>query len=148
MHVPQHPDRPHVPQSKVKEVVAFARERHAYDEWCERYPKAARELAEISQRYNATLESADKAVRAAGVTAGPWHVHQWRRTDDAGALCAAVGRERFCVLGGVIRQAEELAIDRVVLDAAIAQDKLDAAVVADVVTWAPALSGPKKILLP
>lgn len=134
--------------SRIPEVAAFTAAQKELVAWRAQFPDAAAALDELAVRYNATREAADKVVRLRLVECGPFELHQFRRKDNAEALYTAVGRQKFSSLGGTLKVLEELKVDREKFDALVAQDKIDAELVASVVKYEPAYRRVPELVVP
>lgn len=113
----------------IPEVLDFMEVKDKYEAFREEYKDVIDILESISAEYNAALEAADKAVRAHGVSCGPFDAYQRNVSYDPVALYDAVGKDRFIELGGQIQTKLVYEVDRARLEAMIAQNRLPADVI-------------------
>jgi hypothetical protein len=118
-----------VDQFAVPEVVAFLNAKDKLEAFKEQYAEMFEQLELIGQEYNAALEAADKAVRAQGISCGPFEVYQTATTYDPTALFDTVGEQRFVELGGKINTVKTYELDDARIEAVVAAGKLPPAVV-------------------
>jgi hypothetical protein len=137
-----------VPAREVPEVLAFLKAQRELAAFKTKHPTLFRRLSEIADVYNATLEAADRAVRARRLGCGPFDLYQFSARVDDAALCAAIGRTAFTRFGGVISWAETFTFDRKQLEALIAMERISPEIEAAVVTYSPAYHKPDKLLVP
>ena len=148
MPAPEPPPIERLAPSRVTEVSALVKAADALEAWKAKHPEAAAELVELAGLYNPALKAAQKVLKLRLVSCGPIELYQFRRKDNAQVLLDAVGRQKFPSLGGVLKPVEELSIDRERFDLAVAQERVDAALVAKVVKFEPAFHAPDEIVLP
>jgi hypothetical protein len=137
-----------VDESTIPEVQQHLTAREKLESLRAAYPGVFEEFEEIVNEYNATLEAADKAVRAKQVTCGPFQIINFRTTYNADVLYASVDREEFLRLGGAEQTIKQYSLDEKVFDSFVAQQKVPANVVAEVIKTAPSYKSHKKIILP
>ena len=137
-----------VDPAEIAEVSEFIFAQDALKEFKEAHADLFEELEGLVERYNTTLEQADKAVRANKVSSGPFNLYQFTVKYDAEALYNAIGRDRFLDIGGAIQNLPSYSIDRGRLEACIAQNKVPKEVVDTIRTESPAYHAPKKLLIP
>lgn len=133
---------------EVPEVVNFVDAQEAVELFKQQHADIFKTFAELTERYNATLEQADQVCRQRGVSSGPFNLYQFSTKYDAEALYNAVGKDRFLDLGGKIETVTQYSVDKGKLEASIAQQKLDSSVVASVRKETPSFHKPDKIVLP
>jgi hypothetical protein len=132
----------------IPEVVSYLNAKDKLDAFKEEYAEIFEQLELIGQEYNAALEAADKAVRAQGVSCGPFEAYQTTTTYDATALYDTVGEERFVELGGKIVTVKQYELDKARIEAAIAAGRLPAPVVAAFRKRTPKYHHKRKVEIP
>jgi hypothetical protein len=137
-----------VPPSTFPEVRAFLKAKKALDELRATSPRFFEDLRAIAELWNPTLDAADKVVRAAGVSCGPFELYSHVTKYSANALLIAVGEGRFQVFGGATENVPEHTIDKEAFKALVAQGKVANEIIAAVVTHEPRYHKPEKIVLP
>lgn len=118
------PDIKEVDVEEIPEVIEFLDAQTNYEEFKAKNKKIFDKLEELLEVFTVTREAADKAVRAAGVSCGPWEQLTPTVTYDGEKLYSAVGREDFVRLGGVVRQINEYVIDKGTIESAIAANRI------------------------
>lgn len=134
-----------LPETAVPEVQAFIEAKEKVDRLKEAYPEVFEQLASIKDEYNSTLQAADKAVRARGVSCGPFVKYQEQTKYDAEKLYDALGREKFLEVGGKTSTITTYDVDRARLEAHIAAGAIDADVLGEVRTVSPRYRKPDPI---
>lgn len=132
----------------IPEVVNFVDAQEALKEFREEHADVFAQLDQLVDRYNTSLEQAEKVCRAKAVSCGPFNLYQFTTKYDAEALYNAVGRDRFLELGGKIETITKYEVDRGKLEASIAQNKLDTGVVDRVRKETANFHKPDKVNLP
>lgn len=88
------------------------------------YPEVFRMYAEIAERYNAALEAADKAVRAKGVSCGPFDCYSSHPKYNGEKMYEELGEKLFLACGGSMQKRIEYSVDKAKVEAAIASGKI------------------------
>lgn len=136
-----------VPPSEIPEVEAFLEMDGQIQSLKENYPGVFDELKELAEKRNTLLEAADKAVRARGVTCGPFNQFQTATSYDAEKFLDAVGREDFLKLGGSIENVPQYSINKDTFNALAAQGKIPQEVVNVVKKESPRYKKPEKMVI-
>lgn len=118
------PEIKEVDVEEIPEVLEFLDAQTEYEGFKAKNRKLIKELEGLIENYITTKEAADKAVRATGMSCGPWEQLTPTVKYDGERLYSAVGREDFVRLGGVVRQINEYVIDKGTIEAAIAANKV------------------------
>jgi hypothetical protein len=105
--------------SEIPEVCAFLEAVDALDTFKAKHADVFEDLAHLIDRYNTTLEQADKVTRAQSVKCGPFDAYQVTVKYNAKALHDAVGRELFLTVGGIIGDAVTYDLDKGRFEAAV-----------------------------
>jgi hypothetical protein len=138
----------HLEPIEVPEVVEFLDAQNAIEAFKEEHGPVFAQLAELTERYNTTLEQADKACRSKEVSCGPFNLYQFTTKYDAEALFNAIGRDQFLAVGGKMDVVTTYAVDRGRLEACIAQSKVPSEVVEHVRKEIPNFHKPDKLVIP
>lgn len=136
------------PPPEVTEFLAAAGALHQFKQ---AHAALYQELEALVERYNATLEAAEKACRASNASAGPFERYQVSVKYDAEALAARLPPEVFAALGGRVEEQKVYRLDRTRLDEALADPHLPADVSAAVQVArkeTPSYHKPPKVVLP
>lgn len=139
---------PTVDISEIPEVIEFVDAQEELQLFQQEHAAIFTKLAQLADRYNTSLEQADKVCRARGVSCGPFDLYQFSTKYDAEALYNAVGRDKFLELGGKIEQVTQYAVDKGKLEASIAQRKVEGDIVDRVRKETPNYHKPEKVTLP
>lgn len=139
---------PTVDIGEIPEVIEFVDAQEALQEFKQEHAAVFETLAQLTERYNASLEQADKVCRARQVSCGPFDLYQFSTKYDAEALYNAVGRDKFLELGGKIDTVTAFSVDKGKLEACIAQRKIESDVVDRVRKETPNYHKPEKVQLP
>lgn len=83
-------------------------------------------LHDLVERYNAQRSQAEEAVKALGVSCGPFEIHSVSVDWDAQAVYDELGAEMFFEVGGGKQLVEKLVIDRQELERNIASGAIPA----------------------
>lgn len=134
--------------SKIAEVKAFMKAKEAVDELKALFPVAFRKLADLAGLYNATLDAAAAATKKRGVSSGPFELYSYSRKFDGEALYAAVGRQRFPSMGGVISAPEKHEIDKDRFVALVEAKTVSAEIADSVLTYTPSFHKPEPLSVP
>lgn len=105
------------------------------------------QYAQLVERYNQTLEAADKKVRALGITCGPFDRYQTSTSYDPKALYDAVGHDRFLQVGGDVHTEKVFKIDKAKVEVAIEQGRIPQEAVDSFRTISPRYHKPEKITI-
>lgn len=123
-----------VPVSAIPEVQAFETARKKLEDFQTANGTVFEEYAELAQQYNATLEQAEKVVRAQKVSCGLFDAYQPNDQFNPDKLYELVGRDDFLKFGGKIETITKFSVDRQKLKSLIDAGKLDKAVSDEVYT--------------
>jgi hypothetical protein len=137
-----------VDPAAVPEVIEFLNAQGALEDFKASYPELFATLQELTDKYNSTLEQADKVLRGQGVGCGPFHLKHFAVKYDAEALYNAVGRDQFLAVGGKIETQTVYDVDKGRLEAAVAQRRVPDEVIAEVRKETPTYNKPKALVLP
>lgn len=118
------PDTGTVDPMDIPEVVDFMDAKDKFESFKEHYADVFAQLEELAQEYNATLEAADKAVRAQQVSCGPFDAFQWSTKYSADTLYDLVGKEKFIEYGGKISTVTQYEVDKSRVESLIATHKI------------------------
>ncbi len=121
-----------VPEESISEVAAFVESKNRIERLKEAYPEVFEQFDMLKEDYNAKLQAAEKAVRARGVSCGPFTILSTSTTYDAGKLFEHLGRKEFLANGGTEKTVTKYEIDKARLEASIAQGKIKKEVVDEV----------------
>lgn len=105
--------------SEMTEVLEFLDAKAAIEEFKDMHAVVFTQFADLVERYNSTLEQAEKAARQQEVKCGPFDAYQVTVKYDATALYNAVGRDLFLKIGGIINEKTVYDVDKGRLEAAI-----------------------------
>lgn len=136
------------PVEEIPEVQAFNIARDQLQAFKEANTQFFDVLDTLIQRYNDTLEAADKAVRSHGASCGDFDYYQKQTKVDAKTLYESVGRESFLKAGGVISTKAEYKIDAKKLSLAVAQNIIAKPLADEVTKEEPRYHAPKPAVLP
>lgn len=134
-----------VPDDAIPEVAAFIEAREKIERFKAAYPEVFEQLAPLVEVYNSTLQSAEKAVRALGVTCGPFVRYQESTKYDPEKLYDAVGHDGFLNVGGKTKTVTVYEVDKSRLEAFISSGALPKEVVEAVRTISPRYKAPDPI---
>lgn len=110
-----------VPESEIPEVAAFMESMERIGRLKQAYPEVFEQLDMLKEDFNTKLQAAEKAVRARGVSCGPFTVMSTATTYDAEKLIEELGREDFLKYGGVEKTITKYEVDRARFEACAAQ---------------------------
>lgn len=133
---------------QVPAVIDFVDAQSAIADFKQEHAQVFAQFAELAERYNATLEQAEKVCRGDRVACGPFDLYQFVTKYDAEGLFNAVGRDRFLEIGGKIETVQQFSLDRQRFEAAVAQNKIPKDVVDRVRTETPNYHKPAKVSIP
>lgn len=139
---------PTVDPVEISDVVSFINAKDALEAFVQDNPDVFDQYRELVDRYNATLQAADKAVRGREVTCGPWHLYSYSVRYDAETLYNVVGRDKFLEVGGSIETVTKYDLDKKRLEASLAQRKISEDNVAAIRKDVPSFHAPKPAVLP
>jgi hypothetical protein len=139
-----------VDPKEIPVVLEFLDAQEALQEFKEQYADVFAHLEKLVDRYNTTLEQADKTCRQSEVKCGPFDAYQISVRYNAEALYDAVGRDTFLQVGGSINNKTVYDIDKGRLEAAIAapNSKIPDAVVSSVRKESLSYHTPAKLSIP
>jgi len=136
-----------VDPSQVPEVQEFLQAQAALEAFKKEYVDIFHELSALVERYNATLEAADKTCRTRQISSGPFDLYQFGTRYDAEQLFLAVSPEEFAQLGGRVVTKTVYEVERTWLETAIARGALPEEVVRAVRKEIPNFHKPEKVVL-
>lgn len=137
-----------VSTDKVPEVIQFLDAEKTMEEFVADNQAVFDQFRELADRYNNTLEAAEKAVRGQEVKCGPFDLYQFSTKYNADALFNAVGRNKFLEAGGTMKQVTEYAVDKDAFESAVAKDLIPEEVVKEVRKVTPNYHAPKPLRVP
>lgn len=136
-----------VDETDIPEVVAFIQVQQQYDSFRQANRQFFDYLDKLAAEYNEKLVDAEKAVRARGVSCGPFHAYQKQVTYNADALYELMGREKFLELGGKEELQKIRSVDKKRIDMNIATNKIPQEVACEVRKESPRYKKPGGITL-
>ncbi len=109
----------------VPEVAEFLAADSVYQAFKARHEKLMEEFTAIANRRNEKLEAASKAVRARGVSCGPFQLtgRPYHKIDSL-RLIEHIGKDAFLRIGGKATEVTEYSIDHGTLSKAVASGDL------------------------
>src|SRR5208282_5715069 len=113
-----------VPIKEIPEVIEFVNAKDALDEFKEEHADLFQQFSELVDKYNTSLENAEKVVRGKEVACGPFDLYQYSTKYDALALYNAVGRDKFLEMGGKTGTETVYSLDKGRFEALVAQNKV------------------------
>lgn len=131
----------------IPEVLAFIVSAQKLENFKEEHAAVFAALGPIVEEYNATLEAADKTMRAGGFTCPEFKLTHFTTKYNPEEAFNMLGRDAFLAAGGVIEQKTVYDIDKDRFEAAYAQAKVTKEVVDSVRTETPAYKKPKPVAL-
>ena len=131
----------------VPEVLEFLIADEELRDFKEHHAKVFAALAPLVEKRNATLEAADKTLRAGGFTCEPFNLTHFTTKYNPEEAFNMLGRDAFLASGGKIETMTVYEIDKDRFEAASAQGKIPEEVVAQVRTETPTYKKPKPIVL-
>lgn len=134
--------------AEIPEVVEFLDAQDALQAFKDEHAHVFSQLGELTERYNSTLEQAEKICRSKDVGCGPIDLYQYAVKYNATALFNAVGRDQFLALGGEAKTVTEYSLDKGRFEAAVAQKKVPKEVVDQVRKEVANYHVPPKLVLP
>jgi hypothetical protein len=138
-----------VPVKSIPEVDEFTKAQRALDEFKANNEEFFAMLQPLVDRYNASLELADKKVRAQQVSCGPFQLTGRPSVSyDAEKIIEEMGRDFFIEIGGVIAQRTVYEIEKSKAEAAFAAGYIPDEVVKVVRKTKVAYHKPDKVVLP
>ncbi len=137
-----------VDPEEIPEVMEFMAAQQAIEEFKDAHRNVFEVLETLVERYNTTLEQADKACRGQRITSGPFDLYQVTTKYNAEALYNAIGREEFLKLGGSVGTKATYDVDKGKLEAAIAQNKIDPNIVQSIRIETPNYHKPHPLSIP
>lgn len=137
-----------VPIESIPEVHAFEVAKQRYNSFREANRAYFEFLEELLVAYNDTLEAAEKAVRARGVSCGSFHHYQTATKYDADAMFDTLGRERFFAMGGGTKTVESRIIDKARVETNVKSGAITAEEAKQFVKKEARYHTPDKIILP
>lgn len=136
-----------VPESTIPEVARFIEAQERINRLKEAYPEIFEQFESLKDEYNSALEAADKAVRARGVSCGPFTMMNTATKYDPTKLYEEVGRDKFLEFGGVEKTITVFELDKARFDSCIAAGAVPSSIVGDVKSVTPRYKKPEKIIL-
>jgi hypothetical protein len=131
----------------IPEVLAFLMAADKLNDFKQHYAKVLSEMGPLVEEYNATLEAADKTMRAGGFSCPEFKLMHFTTKYNPEEMFNMLGRDRFLAIGGKIEQKSVYDVDEDRFEAAYAQGKLSKDIVDKVRTETPAYKKPKPIAL-
>lgn len=113
-----------VPSNSITEVAEFMDAKEDLDTFKATHADVFREYADLVEKYNDTLEKAEKAVKARGVSCGPIvnigvrTSYNWEKAHEE------LGEELFLEFGGSVNMVAHYDGDEAEMDRAIASNKV------------------------
>lgn len=129
----------------LPEVQDYLEARAMLDAYIHHNQAVFEQYRELAENVNRARESADKIVRAKGVSCGPWEIYQTQTTYDASALYEAMGREEFMRMGGKVQMQAVYDVDRAKIEAAVARGDIPPELVPAIKKVSPRYKSPKDI---
>lgn len=117
-----------VSEETIPEVADFMESERRIERLKEAYPEVFEQLDMLKEDYNTKLQAAEKAVRAQGVSCGPFTVMSTATIYDADKLFEELGREDFLKFGGIEKTITKYELDRARFEAAYAKGAIPKAV--------------------
>lgn len=137
-----------VPIEEVPEVAQFEAVKSKYEAFREANPEFFQYLEGIMTEYNIAHESAMKAVRARGVSAGDFILYQFATKYDPDALFDSMPRDEALAVGGIESTRTVRSVDKARVDSAIASGAIPSTVAPRIRTNEPRYKKPSKMELP
>lgn len=137
-----------VDPEEVPEVIEFLDAQKSIEEFMDDNKAVFAQFQELVEKYNTSLEAADKACRGQQVRCGPFDLYQFTTKYDPDALFNAVGRNKFLELGGTTKQTTEYDLDKDAFEASVAKGLVSKEVVAEVRKVSPSFHSPKPLRIP
>jgi hypothetical protein len=131
--------------SELPEVQAYIEAVDMLNAFRDQHPKIFEAYGALVDDMNQKLQAADKAVRAKGVSCGPWEHYQNQEKFDPQALYEALGRDDFLKVGGVLQTVTTYGLDKNKLKAAAVNGDVPEEVMEQVRTITPKYHAPKGI---
>lgn len=135
-------------KATIPEVEDFLTAKKALEELEEQHEDTFGRYRELVAEYNRTLEQADKAVRAQGISVGPFIRSHVVTKIDADKLYDLVGRDEFLRLGGKLETVVQYSIDKTKFMSLSSSNQIPKDLIEAVVTEAPNYKTPKPVKLP
>ena len=135
----------HVDTDSVPELIAYERAKRELDDFKKKHSAVITELASLAEVHNATLEAADKVMRANYYTCAPFNLQHFTTKYDADQAFAELGRNGFLAVGGRIDTKEVYELDKDRFEAAASQGKIADTVMEKVRTETPTYKKPKPL---
>ena len=113
-----------VPSNSIPEVAEFMDAKEDLDTFKAKHANVFREYADLVEKYNDTLDKAEKAVKTRGVSCGPIVnigvrvSYNWEKAHEE------LGEELFLESGGSVNMVAQYSGDDSEMDRAIANDKV------------------------
>jgi hypothetical protein len=136
-----------VDANDVPEVLEYLMAEEELEEFRTHHAKVFAALAPLVEKRNATLEAADKVLRAGGLSCEPFNLTHFTVKYNPEEAFNMLGRDAFLAVGGKIENKTVYDIDKDRFEAANAQGKIAEEVVTNVRTETPTYKKPKPIIL-
>jgi hypothetical protein len=120
------------PIETISEVVHFEHIRTELAAFKKKNQEVMLELAELTERYNAALDMADKAVRAQKCSCGPFDLFSVVVKWDATKYYEEMGEAFFKKHGGTVQTVTEYKVDKNRVAAAAAANLIPAEVLVEI----------------
>jgi hypothetical protein len=136
-----------LPVEDVPEVATFEEAKQRLVDFKEKHAKVFHDFEMIVAKYNASLEQAEKVVRAKEVSCGPFELYQHQTKYDPVKLYEELGREDFLAMGGEIGKTTTYSIDKTNFETRVARGDIPQEVAEAVTAHSPRYHIPDKIIL-
>jgi hypothetical protein len=108
-----------VPVETIPEVAKFIEAAAKWDRIKAAYEEAINAINTIAEEYNTSLEAAEKAVKANGVSCGPFTILSTAESYDANMLIELMGNEAYLKIGGEVSTIRKYEINKDKVNAAL-----------------------------
>lgn len=142
------PEVKKVDPSEVPEVRRFLEAQSRINDFKEKHQPLLKELGVLVEEYNASLEDADKTLRAGLLSSGPFDLFSVKRTYNAEKLYNELGEEDFIKMGGTMKKVTKYELNQALFEAMAERGSVPEEVVEAVRKVTPNFHKPDKINLP
>ena len=132
----------------IPEVEDFLNAKKALEDFEEQHEEEFNRYRELAAEHNRTLEQADKAVRAQGISSGPFIRSHVNTKIDADKLYELVGRDEFLRLGGKLETVVQYSVDKTKFLSLASSNQVPKDLAAAVTIETPNYKAPKPVKLP
>lgn len=129
----------------VPEVMAYVEASQQLESFRTLHKKIFQQYMELAENTNQKREAADKAVRAKGVSCGPWEYYQNQEKFNAQALYETLGQSEFLRVGGILQTKTVYDVDKNKINSAIARGEISQDVASVVKTIIQKYHAPKDV---